>query len=344
MIENFDENLGRLRTRLKELGLEDNTLLLFMTDNGTAAGATAPKPNRTGTNALSWQGYNAGMRGQKGSEYDGGHRVPCFLHWPAGGLGGGRDVDRLTAHFDLMPTLVELCGLRLPRPVAFDGRSLASLLTGTTSKGPERTLFVSVQREEIPPKWLRSAVMTQRWRLANGRELYDMESDPGQRTDVAAQHPQIVAELRGSYERWWTDMGPSLARDAYIVVGSKAAPVTELNAMDWHTPLVKDIPWDQTQVKAGPWSNGHWMIEVARAGRYEFTLRQQPAAAKFPLQATRARVRAGETETIAAVPGGATSARLRLDLKPGRMPLQTWLIDGSTDRSRGAFYVEVRKL
>ena len=116
MIANIDENMGRLLGKLKALGLEENTILIFMTDNGTAAGFQAGK------------GFNAGMRGTKGSEYDGGHRVPCFLRWPAGGLGGGKDVSRLTAHIDLLPTLIELCGLPQPAGVKFDGASLAPLL------------------------------------------------------------------------------------------------------------------------------------------------------------------------------------------------------------------------
>ena len=118
MITNIDDNMGRLLGKLKALGIEENTVLIFMTDNGTAAGFRDGK------------GFNAGMKGTKGSEYDGGHRVPCFIRWPAGGLGGARDVDRLTAHIDLLPTLIDLCGLEKPPGVAFDGRSLVPLLRG----------------------------------------------------------------------------------------------------------------------------------------------------------------------------------------------------------------------
>src|SRR5262249_50569156 len=124
MITNIDENMGRLLERLKEWGLEENTILIFMTDNGSAAGlAQSPKEGE-------WPGFNAGMRGLKASEYDGGHRVPCFVRWPAGKLEGGRDVKPLAAHFDLLPTLIGLCGLKKPDGVKVDGTSLVSLPKG----------------------------------------------------------------------------------------------------------------------------------------------------------------------------------------------------------------------
>jgi len=123
MVANIDENMGRLMRRLKELDLEDNTILIFMTDNGTSGG------------------HAGGMRGKKGSEYEGGHRVPFFVRWPAGGLDGPGDIGWLSAHVDVLPTLIELCGLKKPRGLAFDGTSLARLLKDKTSKWPDRTLI-----------------------------------------------------------------------------------------------------------------------------------------------------------------------------------------------------------
>ena len=123
MITNIDENIGRLRARLRELRIEENTLLIFMTDNGSAAGWRA----RSGEPG-SWKGFNAGMRAGKGSEYEGGHRVPFFVHWPAGRFGAPRDVEALTAHIDLLPTLSELCSLVHTEDIRADGRSLAPLL------------------------------------------------------------------------------------------------------------------------------------------------------------------------------------------------------------------------
>jgi len=116
MIKNIDDNMGRLLERLDALDIADNTIVIFMTDNGTAAGFRDGK------------GFNAGMRGTKGSPYDGGHRVPFFVRWPGGNVGGGVDVDQLAAHIDVMPTLLDLCKVDAPSGVAFDGVSLAPLM------------------------------------------------------------------------------------------------------------------------------------------------------------------------------------------------------------------------
>jgi arylsulfatase A-like enzyme len=115
MIANIDDNVGQLRRMLAEIDIADDTIFIFTTDNGTAAGSRI---------------HDAGMRAAKGSEYDGGHRVPFFLHWPAKGWTIGRDVERLTAHVDLLPTFIDLLGLPAPKNVKFDGTSILPLLEG----------------------------------------------------------------------------------------------------------------------------------------------------------------------------------------------------------------------
>jgi arylsulfatase A-like enzyme len=343
MIENMDENVGRLMARLRELGLAENTILIWTTDNGTSAGVVAGQgstavPTRTG----GWQGFNAGMRGTKGSEYDGGHRTPFFVRWPAGGISGGRDVSTLTAHVDVLPTLIDLCALQRPSAVRFDGTSVAALLRGDAASWADRTLFVHRQRRELPPKWTASAVMTQRWRYVNGHELYEIARDPGQTQDVAVQHPDVVAQLRARYEDWWTSLGPAMGRHGYLVVGSDQENPTEINCMDWHDDDVRNIPWNQRQIAASPPANGYWMIEAERPGRYEFTLRQQPAVASFPIRGVRARIKVGDQEAAAEIPPGATDVTLTLTLPAGPAKMQTWFVDEEAADLRGAFFVTAR--
>ncbi|MBP7050518.1 MAG: arylsulfatase [Phycisphaerae bacterium] len=338
MIANLDENMGRLMERLKSLDLEANTIVVFMTDNGTAAGLQGGK------------GFNAAMRGTKGSEYDGGHRVPCFIRWPAGELGGGRDVNRLTAHIDLLPTLIDLCGLPSPVGVAFDGASILPLLRGREAGWPDRVLVTDSQRIEHPQKWRRSAVMTDRWRLVNGKELYDIGADPGQRNDVSETCAETVHELRGAYERWWADISSRFDECCEIVVGSDLENPSRLTCHDWHE--ADPLPWNQAHIRQGIASNGFWAIEIARAGEYEFALRRWPREVDEPIEgaipggeairATKARILVGGVDLEKDIPEGAREVVFRIPLEPGKVRVQTWLTaeDGA---SRGAYYLYVAR-
>jgi arylsulfatase A-like enzyme len=329
MIENIDQNMGRLLRRLSELRLENDTLVIFMTDNGTASGVA-----RGGEG--SWQGFNAGMRGQKGMAYEGGHRVPCFLRWPAGGIGGARDINRLSAHIDLLPTLIELAGLERPPGPAFDGRSLVPLIRGERGF-PERSLIVQTQQRDIPEMWKRSAVMTQRWRLVDGKELYDMDSDPAESRDTAARNPAVVAQLRSVYERWWADISKRFNEYSEIVLGADRENPTRLSSMDWHGAAIP--PWNQQMIKQAPKVNGWWAVQVERDGKYEFTLRQQPREANFPIQAETARLQAGPVTAQKAVPPGTTGVTFPVTLPRGSARLETWFEEKGG--SRGAYYVDV---
>ena len=272
MVANIDENVGGLRRRLAELGLAENTIFIFMTDNGSAGGVEVDEDQ------FVTSGSNAGMRGQKGSEYDGGHRVPFFLHWPAGGITAGRDVDEVTANVDVLPTLIEMCGLDGSGPNSFDGRSLAPLLQPDQSDDtgwPDRALVTDSQRLAYPVKWRKSAVMTGRWRLVNGRELYAIKDDPEQRQDVAAARPDVVSELRRAYELWWRKVSTQFDEDIPIAIGGPAADRLRLNTHDWRNEDC-ECAWNQSLVRQGLICNGHWEVEVVEAGRYSFTLRRWP--------------------------------------------------------------------
>ncbi len=318
MITNIDENFGCLRERLAGLGLAKNTIVVFMTDNGTAAGR-APGKNENG----SWRGFNAGMRGQKGSEYEGGHRVPCFVSWPLGGIQGGRNVDALAAHVDLLPTLAELCGMdrRGTRPL--DGASFADALRNSGPPPQGRTLFVHSQRIEIPRKWRKSAVMTERWRLVNGSELYDIQADPGQGYDLASLHPQVVGSLRQQYQVWWRSLEPTFEQYVRIGVGGAENPVA-LMSHDWHTQD-QGVPWHQNHVRNGYVVNGPWAIDVEKAGKYQITLFRWPSHQERAMEVVYAAVAiAGESAEME-VSTEATNAVFHLRLAAGPTQLLTTL-------------------
>ena len=333
MITNIDDNMGRLMRRLKELDLEENTILIFMTDNGTSG-----------------NGFNAGMRGKKGSEYEGGHRVPVFIRWPAANVKGARDIERLTAHVDLLPSLIELCGLKKPYGLEFDGESIVRLLTDHDESWPDRTLVTDSQRIEHPEKWRKSAVMTDRWRLINGKELYDMKADPGQETDIAAKHPQVVEKLRKDYEDWWADVSERFDEYCEIVIGSDKQNPTRLMSHDWHGP---SVPWSQRHVRNGLQANGFWAVEIERSGTYQFELRRWPEEVDAPINeaipggkavaATKARLKVADVDESKPVSKEMRAVTFQVRLKAGKTRLQTWLTDDK-GASRGAYYVYAKRL
>jgi arylsulfatase A-like enzyme len=342
MIANMDENMGRLLERLRDRKLEENTVLIWMTDNGTAAGFPARPPSG------SYRGFNAGMRGAKAGPYEGGHRVPFFLRWPAGGIQGGRDIPTLAAHIDVLPTLIDYCRLQTPRTVRFDGVSLRPLIAGDKGFPEHRTHFAQHHQImnngrfqiEYPQAFRQAAVMKGKWRLINGTELYDLEADPGQSNNIAANHPNIVAELRTDYETWYASVSQGYANYCRIVVGSEHENPSRLTCFDWHG---ERIPSNQEMVKARLVANGFWALEAARPGRYEFTLRQRPVEDPTPIEAATARIRIGDRELSKPIPPNSSWVSFETELTAGEFQLQTWLTTGS-EESRGAYYVYVRYL
>lgn len=349
MIENIDENLGRLRQYLETSGLAANTIFIFTTDNGSASG---------------FQVFNAGMRGNKGSAYEGGHRVPFFLHWPRGGYSTNRPVGALTAHIDILPTLLELTGVKRPKGPALHGRSLVPLFKNRN--WPARSIVVDSQREENLLPWRQAAVMTGEWRLVSPGpggegepkklELFDMRADPGQRNDVAARHPDVVARLKRDYEEWWKLVSARAGEYARIILGDPKENPSTLTAHDWHGEGATRA-WNQQFILRGPDANGFWAVQT-RAGRYTFELRRWPKELDLPLGAAyspapdnrektpgraipgihKARIRIGAVDRTIDIDPNAHAATFELDLPAGPAELQTWLIS-SDGAERGAYYV-----
>jgi len=339
MITNIDDNLGVMMDRLEHWGLLDNTILVFMGDNGTCMGPDFWPENER----ADWSDrYNNGMRGGKGSHYDGGHRVFGYVYYPAAGIEGGRDVGQITAHIDLMPTLMELCEIPKPANVEFDGTSLVPLLTGTNEEWPERRLIVHNQRVMDPIKWKETSVMTDRWRLVDKTHLYDIKQDPGQQNNIIENHPEVAEKLSIEYDQWWDDISQRFHETTPLYVGAEQQNPVQLNAHDWI--MDKLPPWNQPHIMERPKSNGSWRVRVADAGRYAFTLRERPEVADFPLSATTARLSiedvADETKPVMI---GATAVKFDVELLAGDTEVRTWLIDDD-GTSRGAYYVEVERL
>ena len=296
MITNIDDNVGRIRALLRELGIAGNTVFIFTTDNGTATGARI---------------FNAGMRGAKGSEYDGGHRVPFFCHWPEAGWDRKHVNDTLCHAVDIVPTLLDITGAKIPGGLQFDGVSIRRLLEpGAGSGWPDRFLVTDSQRVRDPIKWKQTAVMSQQWRLVNGKELYAIKADPGQQHDVADEHPEQVAKMRAFYDAWWAELEPTFAQTTEIYLGHPDHPLVNLTGHDWIQEALP--PWNQQHIRRGyglpgmmtkgpkakakgkpppqpaagkSVHQGHWAVKVMRAGCYEISLRRWPVEVDRPITA-----------------------------------------------------------
>jgi arylsulfatase A len=264
MIENLDDNISRLLERLDSLGLTHQTIVVFLTDNG-------PNTER----------FNGGMKGRKGSLHEGGVRVPLFIRWP-GRISPGTSIDRMAAHIDLLPTLMELTGAGYAGELSLDGVSLASLLLDQVENWNDRKLFSSWGGREVTAA--RGAVRTQKWRAVRygAWELYDMHSDPGQNQNLAEVRPEVVGELADVYERWFEEVTEKGFAPVPISVGFPESPRVVLPGHEafLHPAVGEGISYHRRAGYANDWidnwrdigSYPYWELDVRSGGTYEVTL------------------------------------------------------------------------
>lgn len=357
-IERVDYNMGRLMKFLCESGLEQNTILVFLTDNGTTS------PNE----------YNAaGMKGFKGSVYEGGHRVPCFIYGPQKGFIGGKQYHQPVSVMDLLPTFVDMCNLKVADHTIFDGQSLQPLLSGEHSNFGDRSFIIENQRLPHPVKWRRNVVVKNKWRLVNGKELYNVEKDLGQKNDIATQHPEIVKELRKDYEAIWDDISSKDSEYQRLILGASKNAETRLTAIDWYwnnNNDKQDLVVDQETVRKGKIANGTWPVEVAQSGEYVFELRRWPRESGIPLNGTtpevtsetndialkqyggkprgrvfnihKAKIVVNGVEKEANVNPSDNNIKIAMELSQGPADIQTWFYTKEGD-VLGAYYVYVKR-
>ena len=345
MIENIDANLGRLMTFLRENRLEENTVLIFMTDNGTAQGLKAPGS------------FNAGLRASKGALYDGGHRVPCFIRWPGGQLPkkGVTDVADLTSGIDMLPTLAGLCGLQLnaEQKKTISGVDLSPRLRGNEMQSlASRFHFVQFSQEDNPPAENRAAVMQGDWRLINGKELFNVKDDPAQKLNLIEKHPEKTAELATAHQQWYQKIAPDPKKMNPIWVGSPLENPVQLNAMDWHTGSnPSNLAWNQPAIRRGMKSSGFWAIDVRQPGKYQIRLRRWPAESKMKLgdsasnqsasKISRATLKIANHEISKEANPNHESVEFQIKLDSGQTELKADFLDASGNNLFGAYYVEL---
>ncbi|MXX23949.1 MAG: arylsulfatase [Caldilineaceae bacterium SB0668_bin_21] len=350
MIANIDENMAQLEKFLQDNEIRDNTILIFMTDNGTAMGEGI---------------YNAGMRGRKTSLYEGGHRVPCFIRWPAAGLEGGRDVGGVTRGVDILPTLIELCDLQAPDGWTCDGLSLAAHMRQPDKAVADRTSVVQYGHANEGARFGftgrgRAAVMWGRWRLVDGRELYNIGEDPGQQQDVAGANPELVKQLRGQYGAWWDGVSSTLTSYQPLTIGADAENPARLCSCDWAWVYADN----QRGIRGPVMDSGTWHVEAARAGLYSFTLRRWPEESglgisdpapvmqgvdgSWPagkaLPVASAWLQVGRSEQTLPVPPDATAQTFEMAVERGPTTVKSWWHDEQGSPLAGAYYLTAERL
>jgi arylsulfatase A-like enzyme len=329
MVTNIDANVGRVLAALDERKIADDTIVIFMTDNGPSG-----------------QRYNGVLRSGKGSTYDGGIRVPCFVRWPKR-LPAGTKIERVAAHIDLMPTLLAACDVPPPANVKLDGVSLLPLLTGGGREDgfwPDRTLYLQWHRGDVPDSGRNAAAVTQRYKLVQPLgatpglapknpkwELYDLQSDPGEQRNLAAEKPDVVEKMRKEYEAWFADVSSTRGY----------APVAARLGSDKENPVLltlQDRREDRWEDEGkGPAIVGFWAVDVERPGAYDATLLFD--AAKVDRTATLQV--GGIAQTVAVVAGKTECTFEGFHFRSGESRLVASLRNGAT--VTGVRYVRVER-
>ncbi|MDC7234702.1 MAG: arylsulfatase [Spirochaetales bacterium] len=363
MIENIDENFGRLDEALKDSGLADNTIVIYFGDNGTCGGAYMDEQG------FVKDGFNAGLRGKKCDPYEGGHKNACYIRWPEGGLKGGYEVNGLSANFDLLPTLMGLAGVDDREGTVFDGTNLSAFLKEKNSTINDRQLVIHNMQLERPEKYKDYCVLTNSWRMTRTAvyghdeiELYDFKKDIEQKRDLAAAEPAVIRELSSVYDAWWDEMAKQYDSFSPIAIGSPREPETKLTSHSWHGST--EMSYNQTHIRDGINDTGYWELEVLETGSYHIELRRWPkeidTALKDSVPAVPGTDRvhernagkiydivnagiscgkySGETEVL----DGQTSAVFTVFLEEGPVKLDAWF-DCSDSSRIGAYYTYISR-
>ena len=227
MISNLDHNIGRMLGHLDKLGLNENTIIIYSTDNGHAiSGAAGAGHDPKNGNLLEGGLYNMGMRGAKGQTWRGSSCVPLIFYYPEH-IPANVASNHIAGSIDILPTLAELCGAKVNHEIS--GRSLVPLINNAKADWPDRKLIVTRSRwpagQADDYKHRNYAIQTERFRLVNGTgpqgpwksveeaQLFDHQNDPAETTDVSSKYPEKKLEMQQFYDKWWDAIRPRMINE-----------------------------------------------------------------------------------------------------------------------------------
>ncbi len=365
MIQNLDDNFGRLDAFLKEQGLSENTIIVYTTDDGASGTSFIGK----GKDDHVTKGWNMNMRGGKGSRFEGGHRVFANIKYPQSGLTG--DNNTLTAIKDVYPTLLDIAGISYPDGVKLDGRSFAPYLkTALDPQDDERPIYINYYN---PKRWdsrKDASVIYKNWRLTSATELYDIDSDWSQVNDIAKLHPELVKKLNSGYDAW-DKKAQQLVRTDIVrfVLGDKQHREIIMTGQD-HWTNNGCNPFRQDSARGLVKCNGPLKVKFINSGKYSFTLSRYPLYTAIPFStsfkerttepldnyfaAQNARLKVGEQQLEKIISGDDNQVTFTMNIDKGEMDIQSWisgqLLDTKGSSNKGehkvapAYFVTVNYL
>jgi arylsulfatase A-like enzyme len=339
MVTNIDDNIGKLRRKLEALKISNNTIVIFMSDNGSA-------------NDKKGSSFNGGMRGKKGSLYEGGHRVPCFLYWPLGGWVGGKQLNQVTAHIDLLPTLLKACSIENLSEVQFNGLELNEHIADP-SLALNRYLITEAKVNKREAVFNSGVVLKDSWRLIGGRELFDLRNDSFQRNNILKENMEVKEDLETYYRNWFDSCKYRFEEFPAITISPKK---TELFCMDLYpgdmTKAKTKVIWNQKAVLNADYYRGFWMVDVIESGTYTVSLRRWPESVNEPIlrgtqKAKELRIKGAQLFTEEKlVTMKATSSqnevRFEVELNDGIQNIQAEFVD-SNGEAFSAYYLYIKK-
>lgn len=320
MIENIDQNIGRLFKHLKQIGAYDNTLVLFLNDNG-------PNGPR----------YVGPHQGSKGSVNEGGIRSPLLAHWPAQ-LKPGTVNGRIAAHYDVFPTILAATGVSKPKSLKLDGKNILPLLKNEADNWPERALFMQWHRGDEPTARTNAAVVTQNYKMTFSKpdapgKLFQLVDDPGERHDLSQEKPAIAKRLTNQYDQWFADVShtrPDNYAPPRIHVGNPKETTTVLTRQDWRYSGPKGKGWTRD-------ARGVWLITVEEDGNYDLKVQFSKSQPPLPSELT---MKVGNDLFHAVVPADqAEHVFKNVTLHKGEQTVDVKIIEGDIERGPKMVYL-----
>ncbi len=348
MIENVDENIQRLNVFLEESGLAQNTIIIYTTDNGSTMGHKY---------------YNAGMKGSKVTLWEGGHRVPLFIKFPNKYGIKAREINTLSYVQDLFPSILEMCSIKnYPKN---QGQNLLPLITKNTPF-PDRKLIINYsrmpygERTSTNPIKEESVVMWQKWRLIEEKELYNLENDPFQEHNVAANNPTILASMIKANTDFWENIHNNVNEPERIIIGHPNEPNTLISSCEWWNVFMDQ----QSQIRQGNLKNSEVNLTIFGSGLYKFTISRWPLESNLQIIAAApaesltdgflgkglalpikfCNLKVGAVINQTTVSGTDKFIEFTLNLTKGNNTLKCDFLDENKNLLVGAYYVYIKKI